>query len=115
MLSYLQAEQLAEMLLDLQFGGKAVLLKDQTVSLPYGWVFYYQGRRWVETRSNGDKIIGGGPILVDRFKADIRNITGAGTILQDWLADYEKSLHPNDLKATPQRPASREAVQHDAE
>jgi|SRR5215469_15147353 len=36
-----------------------------TVEKPYGWMFFYQPRRYLETGNPLDKLIGGGPIVVD--------------------------------------------------
>ena len=87
------------------FGDKADILRERTIAKPYGWVFFYQSRKWIETRRTGDGIFGGGPIFVSRFEVDVRHITGAGTDLEEWLQAYEAALPARDLKPLPEIPA----------
>jgi hypothetical protein len=104
-LRYTHAEKIVLTILEADWGDKAVILYDKTLAKSYGWVFFYQSRKWAETRRTCDGIFGGGPILVNRFKPDVRHITGPGTDLASWLEGYEATLHPSYLKAAPEMPA----------
>jgi hypothetical protein len=41
-----------------------VLLEDATLRKPYGWVFFYQSRKYVELGNPADMLAGNGPIVV---------------------------------------------------
>lgn len=43
-----------------------VILEDQTEERPFGWVFVYVPRRYLETRSPNDLVPGNGPLVVER-------------------------------------------------
>lgn len=105
LLRYVHAEKIVLTYLDAMFGDKADILREHTIAKPYGWVFFYQSRRWIETRRTADAIIGGGPIFVNRFNIDVRHVTGAGTDLEQWLKAYESALPPRDLKPLAELPA----------
>ena len=43
-----------------------VILEDQTEEHPFGWVFFYVPRRYLETGSPNDLVPGNGPLVVER-------------------------------------------------
>lgn len=67
-----------------------VLLDSQTVERPYGWVFFYNSRRFVETGNVLYALAGNGPLLV----CDDGSITVLGTAhpLDVELRTFEKTL-----------------------
>lgn len=44
--------------------GGVVVLEERTITKPYGWIFFYNGRRFVETRDIMHAIAGNGPIVI---------------------------------------------------
>ncbi len=86
-------------LLDALYDGRAAIRHDLTQTKPYGWVFFHQSRKWIETGRVADAIIPCFPILIDRFQWDLRHISGGGTDLAQWLAEYEQGLRPYCLNA----------------
>jgi hypothetical protein len=104
LLRYEQAERIVQTYLEAMFRGRADIVRDRTIAKPYGWIFFYQSRRWTETRKLSDALLGGGPIFVNRFDLDVQHITGAGTNLDEWIKTYESGLHAADLKPLPEVP-----------
>ncbi len=47
-------------------GPERVLEDGRTVEKPYGWVFFYASRKYLESRHPGDLIPGDGPLVVER-------------------------------------------------
>jgi hypothetical protein len=43
-----------------------VILDDKTEEHPFGWVFFYVPRRYLETRNPNDLVPGNGPLVVER-------------------------------------------------
>ena|SRR5438309_510488 len=42
------------------------ILEDQTIEKPYGWIFFYQSKRYLDTKAITDMLVGNGPILVEK-------------------------------------------------
>jgi hypothetical protein len=48
-----------------------VVLDEQTIERPFGWVFFYQSKKFVETGEFGDRLLGNGPVIVNRLDGSI--------------------------------------------
>ncbi len=44
--------------------GGVVILDEETIEKPYGWVLFYNSRRFVETKDLMYSLIGSGPVIV---------------------------------------------------
>ena len=44
--------------------GGVVVLEERTITKPYGWIFFYSGKRYVETGDIMTAIAGNGPIVI---------------------------------------------------
>ena len=53
---------------------EVAIIDGQTIEKPYGWVFFYQSERYLETGHPDDFLYGNAPILVERY-------TGRATVL----------------------------------
>jgi hypothetical protein len=102
MLTYREAESIAQAEIDIPTAGRCVLLREYTISKPYGWVFFYQSRKYVETRNPDEALMGNLPFLIDRFDGRLR-YKGRGRI-ETFLAEYEATLPPERLKAPVEEP-----------
>ncbi|WP_420106728.1 YrhB domain-containing protein [Herbaspirillum huttiense] len=90
MISRIQAQALAESHIS-QIAGSDVsfaILDDQTVERPFGWVFFYQSRRHLETRDPSEVLAGNAPLIVDRLTGKITE-TGTAHPLEHYLSKYE--------------------------
>lgn len=59
--------------------GPMVILDDLTLEKPYGWVFEYTSKKWLETQDIRHAIAGNGPIIFDRRTDTIHQLSSALT------------------------------------
>lgn len=67
MLTFPEARQKIESLLvekGKYVDGGVIVLEEHTITKPYGWVFFYGGRRFAETGDIKHGIAGNGPIVI---------------------------------------------------
>jgi alkanesulfonate monooxygenase SsuD/methylene tetrahydromethanopterin reductase-like flavin-dependent oxidoreductase (luciferase family) len=67
------------------------ILVDQTIERHWGWMFFYQSKRWIETRDLRDAIIGNAPVFVNRDTGECRFIGTSQTVAEQ-IEAYEKLL-----------------------
>jgi hypothetical protein len=82
--------------------GVAVVLEDETIDRPYGWVFFYQSREYVETGDARKVLFGNAPLIFNRASGEVR-VTGTALPIEDHLRQYEADLSPVELAMTPER------------
>lgn len=61
-----------------------VIDESQTIEEPFGWVYFYNSRRYLETGNFRDQLIGNAPIVVDRSSGTIHE-TGTAKPLEEYL------------------------------
>ena len=91
MLTFAQASELAETWVRIISSDQAVIVKEHTRKRPYGWVFFYQSRKYLASGQNGDRLAGNAPILVDRVNGELR-VTGTARSVEKYLAEYEATI-----------------------
>lgn len=74
-------------------GHPLALLEDRALVLPYGWVFFYQSRRFLETGDPIEAVAGNAPLLVTR--AGELYETGTAHRLETYLREFERSGSPH--------------------
>jgi immunity protein 35 of polymorphic toxin system len=57
---------------------------------PFGWVFCYQSREYVETRNLSSMLAGNSPFIVDRDDGTL-HVLGTAYPLETYLGEYERS------------------------
>src|SRR2546421_12720592 len=95
-MTYKKAQQLAAAWVEICFDGKAALMLEHTITKPYGWVFCYQSRSYIETRDERQMLLGVSAILVDRVNGEIV-VTGTARPIEKFLAEYEAKIPPARL------------------
>jgi hypothetical protein len=66
-----------------------VLLDEETLERNFGWVFFYQSKRYLETGEIRDALAGNAPLVVT--KADGRiHITGTAYPVEHYLERFEE-------------------------
>jgi hypothetical protein len=68
-----------------------VILGELTIEKPWGWVFFYQSRAWLETRQTRHMLVGNAPYMVNRYDGSIRT-AGTAYPIGYYIAEYEKTL-----------------------
>ena len=89
MVTYSKAKSLAEAWVHLMCDGQAELVEASTLKKPYGWVFFYRGKKGI--------LAGNAPILVERVNGELR-VMGTARRVEDYLSEYEASIPPARLE-----------------
>lgn len=71
-----------------------ILLDEQTLEKPWGWVFFYTSKKWHETRDVRYAIAGNAPILVERRTSKLIN-TGTAMPIERYIENYERTGSPH--------------------
>ncbi len=86
---------------------EVVILDQYTIAREWGWVFFYQSRRYVETGDRRHFLGGNAPLIVNRFDGSVRR-TGTARPTEEYVERYERSL--GDLAFGRRQPVPRLAV-----
>src|SRR5262245_35198632 len=68
-----------------------VIVDDCTIEKDWGWVFFYNTRRFVETKNFRDGLIGNGPYMVNRFDGSVSK-TDTAYPIEPYIQRYERQL-----------------------
>jgi hypothetical protein len=72
-----------------------VIADEHTIERAWGWVFFYNTRRYLETREFRYRLAGNGPYIVNRHTGELR-AAGAARPIEYYIAEYERSLTTTD-------------------
>ena len=72
-----------------------VVVDEHTIERAWGWVFFYNSKRYLETREFRYALAGNAPYIVNRQTGEFR-VTGTAHPIEDYIADYERSLTTTD-------------------
>jgi hypothetical protein len=97
-----KAAALATAWVDIMNEGSACIIREATIAKPYGWIFFYQSKEYLETGNFLEQLVGNAPIIVN-IHGEL-GLTGTAFPLEHYLAEYEKTLPPVWLQLTPQLP-----------
>lgn len=70
--------------------GGLALLEEMTLDKPYGWVFFYNSRRYVETRNVMQSVAGNGPVVVLAATGEIVRL-GSARRPEEEIALFERA------------------------
>src|SRR5215470_13671704 len=90
-MDFKKAPALATAWVDIVSEGKARIIREATIAKPYGWVFLYQSKDFLNNGIEAAMLVGNAPIIVNRYTSELRVI---GTALDHYLDEYEKTLRP---------------------
>lgn len=109
MWTYDKALAIARAYVDNATDGRGAILEDLTLDRPYGWVFFFQNREFIETGDLQHAFGGNAPIIFNRLSGEYR-LTGTAYPLEHYLREFEATLPPAVLQMKPQL-RDRAAVQ----
>jgi len=89
MFTYKQALTLAETWVRIRFGDAVQIVHDKVMKKPYGWIFFYQTSKFLESGDHRDALVGNAPIIIDRINFEIKTIAWP---LEKGLAEYEATI-----------------------
>jgi len=67
------------------------LVEKHTIERPFGWVFFYNSKEFVETGIGRYRVYGNGPIIVNRFTGALESFR-SGETTASIIAEYEARL-----------------------
>jgi hypothetical protein len=91
-ISYEQALDIARRFIgdiDVEADDTMVVREDLTKELPFGWVFFYDAKRFVDTGDPKYVIRGNAPLIIDRADGSTR-LTGTARPLNHYIQEFEK-------------------------
>ena len=93
MITYEDARRLVEAQLArlAEDAGDCVVLEHSTIERPFGWVFFYNSREYVETGNELAALAGNAPYIVNRFTGAVV-ATGTGRPIEHYVSAYEANL-----------------------
>lgn len=68
-----------------------VLIEKSTIERPFGWVFFYNSEKFVNTGISEYRLAGNGPVIVNKDTGLVR-FYGSGKPPEEIIKDYEKEL-----------------------
>ena len=68
-----------------------VVVNESTIEKPFGWVFFYQSKKFLETGIFMHRLAGNGPVFVNKMTGEI-DFFGSLPPFEVILADYERKL-----------------------
>lgn len=68
-----------------------VLLDDETITEDFGWVFFYNTKRFQETGDFIDMLGGNAPIIIDKVNGEVTE-TGTACDIQYYIEEYRAKL-----------------------
>lgn len=71
--------------------GDLQILEGSTLEYSWGWVFYYQSKKFLETGDFRDQLAGNAPYFVNKLSGDVRT-TGTAHDIDHYVAEYEAEL-----------------------
>ncbi|WP_315729101.1 YrhB domain-containing protein [Bradyrhizobium sp. SZCCHNS2015] len=86
-----QATAIATAWVDIVCGGEARIVQPSTVTKPYGWIFFYESKDFLDNGIELARLAGNAPIIVNRNTNELR-VTGTAMPLEHYLKQYEKTL-----------------------
>lgn len=70
---------------------ECVVLESETIEKEWGWVFFYQNKKYLETGDFRDMLGGNAPYIVNRTSGKIIE-TGTAQPIEAYISEYEKTL-----------------------
>ena len=74
---------------------KLQILNDKTEEHEFGWVFYYDSAKYIETEDFRDALAGNAPLIVDRNTGEIF-VTGTAHETEYYINNYMKNRDPHN-------------------
>lgn len=92
MITRTQAQDLVQAMISdaIPLGDDApVVIEESTIEKPWGWIFFYQSQRYVETGDLSSALIGNAPIIVNA-RTGLASHTGSTYPVEHYIEEYER-------------------------
>jgi hypothetical protein len=67
------------------------VMDEFTIEKDWGWVFFYNTQRFLQTREKRYELFGNAPYIVNRHTSEIR-VTGTAQPIEHYIEEYEREL-----------------------
>jgi hypothetical protein len=86
-------QKVLELLQSRRVGGDEGIdvIESKTIEKPYGWAFFYNSRRFIETGDIMHSLVGGGPVVVVASTGEVHELGSSRPAFRE-IADLEKKL-----------------------
>src|SRR5579864_240486 len=72
------------------------LVEQETLETDFGWVFFYDSKRFLETREFQHAVAGNAPVIVDRTVGSL-HMTGTARSIERYIEDFRQRRAMVDL------------------
>ena len=79
-------------------GDSVIIVESSTIERPLIWVFFYQSKKYLETRDYKYALFGNGPIIVNKLTGDLVQC-GSSPQFRKTIEEYENKLAAAELRA----------------
>jgi len=76
---------------------RLLVLDGATIEKDWGWVFFYDSEKHIETGDFRDAVAGNAPYVVNKKSGEIE-ATGTALPIEDYILEYEGKLKGNVVK-----------------
>jgi hypothetical protein len=70
------------------------ILDEHTLEADFGWVFFYQSQRFLETGDFPGQLLGNAPLIVDRRDGTL-HVTGTANPVEHYVHQYLQNRQPD--------------------
>lgn len=90
MIDYSTAESIVKQYLASRAGHNRefAVMDKLTIERPFGWVFFYNSKQFLETRDISQALVGNAPLIVDRADGSV-HVTGTAEPTEHYIKEYE--------------------------
>ena len=79
----------AEINKDFDYDDEIIIIEESIREKPYGWIFYYQSKKYLETDSISYALAGNAPIIFEKETGRMVEL-GTGRPTEEFIELYEK-------------------------
>ena len=90
MIEYKDALDIAKKHLSINETSKNVILEENTIEKEFGWVFFYQSRKFLETGDYRFYLLGNSPLIINRNNGEV-HVTGTARSAEYYINEYENT------------------------
>ena len=70
---------------------QCVILEEETIEKEWGWVFFYQSKKYIETDDIGEILTGNAPYIVNKKSGQL-HVTGTTEDIEHYINEFEQTL-----------------------
>ena len=68
-----------------------VILEEETIEKEWGWVFFYQSKKYIESGDIGEMLPGNAPYIVNKKNGRL-HVAGTAEDIEYYINEFEQSL-----------------------